>query len=164
MWPRLSAAEFGRGRGDANRRAMRRLVTAGRTPGLIAYRGREPVGWCAVAPRAEYRRLARSRALAPVDDRRVWSVPCFFVARQARGAGVTRALLTAALRHAARKGARIVEGYPYDTGARRVADAWIWFGHVSTFRHCGFAEAARRAPTRPIMRRRVRAPRLASRG
>jgi GNAT superfamily N-acetyltransferase len=164
MWPRLTAAEFGRGRGAGNRRALRRLVSAGRTPGLIAYQGDVPVGWCAVAPRGEYRRLERSRTLQPVDDQPVWSVPCFFVAREARGGGVTRVLLAAALRHAARRGARIVEGYPYDSGTRRVADAWMWFGHVSTFRRCGFAEVARRAPTRPIMRRRVRAPRPSPRG
>src|SRR5512144_11194 len=59
MWPRLTGAEFRRGRGAGNRRSLRRLVTEGDTPGLIAYRGREPVGWCGIAPREAYRRLER---------------------------------------------------------------------------------------------------------
>jgi len=156
MWPRLSSAEFRRGKGQGNRRALRRLVTAGRRPGIIAYRGREPVGWCALAPRADYRRLERSRTLAPVDAEPVWSVPCFFVTREARGAGVTRALLEAAVATAKRSGARIVEGYPYDSGGKRVADAWMWFGPAGTFERAGFKEVARRSKTRPIMRRSTR--------
>jgi GNAT superfamily N-acetyltransferase len=157
MWPRLTGADFRRGKGDGNRRGLKRLVTSGERPGIIAYLGSEPVGWCALAPRAAYTRLERSRTLAPVDREAVWSVPCFFVARGARGKGVTTALLRAALEQAAKRGARIVEGYPYDTGEKRVADAWMWFGHVSAFRRAGFTEVVRRSRTRPIMRRRVAA-------
>src|SRR5439155_25768002 len=123
MWPRLPRAEFARGRGAGNRGALKRLVSSGARPGIIAYRGREPVGWCALAPREQFGRLERSRVMARVDDRPVWSVPCFFVSREARGLDVTRSLLEAAVEHAAKRGARLVEGYPHDTGGRRLADA-----------------------------------------
>lgn len=53
MWMRLPLAEFNRLKGEGNRRALRALV-ARRPPGLIAYEAGEPVGWVAVAPRAEY--------------------------------------------------------------------------------------------------------------
>lgn len=159
MWPRLPSAEFARGRGAGNRRALRRLVTGGARPGIIAYRGGEPVGWCAVAPRPEYSRLERSRVMARVDDRPVWSVVCFFVTREARGSGVTTALLRAAVDHAARAGATIVEGYPLDPAGKRLADAFAWFGLASAFRHAGFEEVARRSKTRPIMRYLVPATR-----
>jgi GNAT superfamily N-acetyltransferase len=152
MYPRLGSAEFRAGKGEGNRRALKKLVTNGHRPGIIAYRGGEPVGWCALAPRSEYRRLENSRTLAPVDDAPVWSVPCFFVTRPARKTGVTRALLAAAVDLAQTSGATIVEGYPYDTGSRSVADTFLWFGHVSTFRRAGFREVARRSRTRPIMR------------
>ena len=152
MWPRLPAAEFRSGRGAGNRRALKRLVVRGACPGIIAYRGRTPVGWCAVGPREAYGRLERSRVMVRVDDRPAWSVVCFFVARGARRSGVKTALLRAAVVHAAKRGARIVEGYPLDTGAKRVADAFAWFGLASSFRRAGFEEAARRSQTRPVMR------------
>ena len=157
MWPRLSSAGFTRGRGAGNKSAMRRLVRSGARPGLIAYRGGLPAGWCAIAPRAEYARLERSPVMAPVDDRPVWSVVCFFVDRSARGAGVTTALLRAAIEHARAGGARIIEGYPLDPGEKRLADTFAWFGLASAFRRTGFKEVARRSPTRPVMRYTLRA-------
>jgi len=55
MYMRRPAAEYRRGLGAGNRRALRRLVDR-RPPGLLAYEGGEPVGWIAVAPREEFRR------------------------------------------------------------------------------------------------------------
>ena len=156
MWSRLSAAEFERGKGERNRRALKRLVDAGGPVGLLAYMDGEPAGWCAVAPREQYARLARSRVLAPVDERPAWSVPCFFVGRAHRGRGVGRALLAAAVAFARGRGAARVEGYPLDPRGKRIADVWAWFGLASTFEAAGFREVARRSPTRPIMRRELR--------
>jgi GNAT superfamily N-acetyltransferase len=154
MWWRLSRADFDAGKAEGNRRGLERYVGSGRVPGLLAYDGGEPVGWVAVEPRAAFPRLARSRTLAPVDDAPVWSITCFFVARRHRGRGVTRALVEAAARHARACGARIVEAYPVDL-AKRTADAFVYHGAASTFRALGFEEAARRSPTRPILRRAV---------
>lgn len=164
MWPRLSSAEFSRGRGAGNKRALRRLVGSGARPGLIAYRGSAPVGWCAVAPRAAYPRLERSRVMAPVDDQPVWSVMCFFIDRSARGTGVTTALLRAAIEHAKKQGARIIEGYPLDPAGKRLADTFAWFGLSTSFRRAGFKEVARRSKTRPLMRYVVRDARTRGRG
>ncbi len=155
MWWRLPRAEWKAGRGQGNRRALRRLVAGGAVPGLLAYAGREPVGWCAVAPRQDCPRLARSRILAPVDDRPVWSITCFFVRRDWRGKGVTRALIEGAAEHVRRHGGRFVEAYPVDP--RRPTDAGsLYHGVASTFRRAGFREVARRSPIRPVMRRPVR--------
>jgi len=129
-------------------------VKAGKVPGLIAYAGGEPAGWVAIEPRAAYPGLARSRTLAPVDDRPVWSITCFFVARPHRGRGMTRALVEAAVRHARARGARIVEAYPVEY-RRDVADAWVYTGAASTFLDLGFVEVARRSASRPIVRRTV---------
>jgi GNAT superfamily N-acetyltransferase len=123
---------------------------------LLAYLDGVAVGWCAVAPRDDYVRLAGSRVLAPVDERPVWSAPCFFVAREARGRGVTVALLRAAAAYAAAHGADTIEGYPLDTRGARTPAAFAWWGLESAFAKAGFREVARRSPTRPIMRRRLR--------
>ena len=161
MWWRLSRADFVAGKGDGNRRGLERYVRAGKVPGLVAYEGGEPVGWVAVEPREAYSRLERSRTLAPVDAAPVWSITCFFVARRHRRKGVTRALIEAAVRHATASGARIVEAYPVDL-EKRTADAFLYHGAASTFRALGFEEAARRSPTRPILRRSLESSRLSA--
>ena len=161
MWWKTTRREFEAGKGEGNREAMRRQVRAGVVPGVLAYDAEGPVGWCAVEPRSAYPRLARSRTLAPVDDEPVWAVPCFFVARRARHTGLTRELLAAAADHARGSGASVLEGYPVDPHGE-TADAWLYTGLASTFEREGFAEVARRSPTRPIVRRTLRA-RTASR-
>jgi len=160
MFWKQTRPEYEEGKGFRNRDAMRRQVRKGVVPGLLAYDADGPVGWCAVEPRSAYSRLARSRTLAPVDDAPVWSVPCFFVARRARGTGLTSALLAAAARHARRAGAEVLEGYPVEPRGQ-TADAWLYTGLASTFRRAGFEEVARRSPTRPLVRFRLRPARKA---
>ena len=162
MWMRLPAAEWRAGKGDANRRALRRLV-AKRPPGLIAYEGDEPVGWIAVAPREEYVRLGTSRVLAPVPGDNVWAAPCFFVHASHRGSGVSAALLAAAVAVAREHGARSLEGYPNVNRAERQPAAFVYTGFASTFERAGFSEIARRSPVRPIYRRALARPRAVGR-
>ena len=73
MYWRLPRREFDLQQGEENRAALRHLVFAGAEPGLLAYRAGQPAGWCAIAPREDYPRLAGSRILKPVDARPVWS-------------------------------------------------------------------------------------------
>jgi GNAT superfamily N-acetyltransferase len=152
MWWRLARAEFEQKKGRGNRLALHGIVNSGPPPGVLGYLGSEPVGWCAVAPRADYARLTNSRVLGPVDDEPVWSVVCFFVARQNRRKGVTEALLRAAVRFAGEHGARFVEGYPIEPIKDRIPDVFGYTGFTSTFAKAGFTEVLRRSPTRPIMR------------
>ena len=159
MWWRRTAAAWRAGKGEGNRRALRRLVDSGTPPGVIAYDGPDPVGWCAVAPRGEFVRLAAARTLKPIDETPVWSVTCFFVARSHRRRGVTVALLQGAAAFAARGGAKMLEGYPVEPRKGSMPDAFAWTGLPGAFRKAGFAEAARPSPSRPIMRRALRAPR-----
>jgi len=153
MWWRLERAQFNRQRGPGNKRALKRIVKNGPPPGLLAYAGGRPVGWCALGPRPSYSALERAWTLKPVDEKPVWSVVCFFVARGFRGGGLSVKLLQAAAGYARKKGARILEGYPVDTRKGRWADPFVYTGTVSSFRRAGFREVARRSATRPIVRR-----------
>jgi GNAT superfamily N-acetyltransferase len=153
MTPRLSRAEYERGKGEGNRAALRALVDAGAQPGLIGYRGGQPVAWCALGPRQEFGLLARSRVLAPVDDAPVWSIVCLFVDRSARHQGLSVAMLEAAAGHVRARGGRIVEGYPVEPRQGEVPPVFAYTGLAAAFRAAGFREVARRSPTRPIMRR-----------
>lgn len=148
-------AQFETHKGNGNKRALKKLVSEGHELGLLAYRRREPVGWCAFGPRDRYTRLANSRILRPVDQRAVWSVVCFFVAKDHRRSEMSVDLLRAAARHARKRGARYLEGYPVEPKKGTLPAAFAWTGLASAFRSAGFREVLRRAETRPIMRKRL---------
>jgi GNAT superfamily N-acetyltransferase len=168
MFPRLRGAEFTRGMGEPNRRAMNSIVRAGEEPGLIAYVDGAPAGWCALGPRERYPRIENSPLLKRIDDKPVWAVVCFYVARPHRRSGLTVKLLETAAKHARRRGATTLEGYPIDPRTAKSPDAFGWHGLVPAFRAAGFAVAARPKPGRVIMRlelgRARRAARTAARG
>jgi GNAT superfamily N-acetyltransferase len=152
MWWRVKRVEFEERKGEGNRLAMKAIVDAGEVPGILAYAGGEPVGWCSVAPREQYPVLQRSWVLKPVDDQPVWSVVCFFIARGYRGAGLSEALLHAAMEYARGNGASILEGYPVEPRKDRMPTVFAYTGFAHVFQRAGFEECLRRSETRPIMR------------
>ena len=151
VW-RLRRKDWESAKGAGNKRALRGIVEAGERPGILAYDGRAPVGWCAIAPREAYPVLGRSRVLKPVDDQPVWSVSCLFVLKPFRRQGLSVRLLKEAVSFASRCGARIVEGYPVQPTMNKTPDPFIWTGTPSAFQRAGFDEVLRRSKTRPIMR------------
>jgi len=141
----------GRTVAEANRLDLKALVDAGEFTGLIAYRGRTPVGWVSLGPREAYARLRRSPVMKPVDDQAVWSVICFVVPAEFRNQGVARALLDGAIAFARRRRIKLLEAYPVDKRGRANDDS-MWFGAKSMFDAAGFEEVARRKPARPVVR------------
>ena len=126
------------GAAERNREAMRALVADGREPGLLAYEDGRAVGWASVAPREEFGQLVRSRQYGPNDgESGVWSIVCFYVDPRAKRRGVAKALLRAAVEHAAARGASAVEGYPHERGD--------YMGSPAMFEAAGFAQCVRRA-------------------
>lgn len=156
MYWRQRRSEFEKKKGSGNKRALKRLVGEGRVPGLLAYLGKEPIGWVSLAPREEFPVLENSRVAARVDSKPVWSVVCLFIAKEHRNRGVSTALLRAAADYARKKGARIVEGYPVEPKQAPMPDVFAYTGLASAFRRAGYREVARRTPTRPVMRRSLR--------
>lgn len=159
---RLRSLDFQGATPASNRRVLERAVRTtaadGRHPGLVAYRDGAAVGWVSVGPRDDYERLRHSKVLAPVDERPVWSIVCFVVARAVRGQGIARALLDAASAYAAEHGATLLEAYPVDTDGDRIASASVYKGTLSMFERAGFEVVERRranraSPVRPIVRR-----------
>lgn len=154
MFFRQTSAEYASMSGSKNRAQMKSLVERKRVPGLIAYVDGEPAGWVSVAPREQFGRVERSPLFKrDAVEPGVWSIVCFFVHRSHRGHGVASALVKGAVDHAVKKGARIVEGYPFDPAHKakwNSAEAYI--GTTDMFAACGFEEAARPKPGRPLMR------------
>jgi GNAT superfamily N-acetyltransferase len=154
---RLARAAFNQGKGDANRSAMRALAEQGQqpgnnVPGILLYKDDSAIGWCSVAPRAEFVALERSRVWQPVDGNPVWSISCFFVAKGHRNQGMSMELLRAAVEFARSRGARIVEGYPQEVEGDQLPAPFVWTGLASAYRKAGFREVLRRSEKKPIMR------------
>ncbi|MGB8657910.1 MAG: GNAT family N-acetyltransferase [Candidatus Zixiibacteriota bacterium] len=149
---RLPKSQFARQKGSQNKAALKRIVKSGEAPGILGYAGAKPVAWCSLGPREVFPVLDRSRVLKRIDDKPVWSVVCFFVAKGYRRSGVSVKILQAAVDYARNNGAKMVEGYPVEPKKGKWADAFVWTGHVSAFKEAGFEEVHRGSPSRPIMR------------
>jgi len=155
MWWRLTRKEFNAGKGCKNRAAMKALVDGGHVPGLLAFDGGTPVGWCSVAPREFFPRILASRTLKPIDDLPVWSVVCFFIHKDYRRKGVALALLGAAADYARSRGATLLEGYPNVDPPEDLPPAFLYTGTVTLFTRAGFKKAAQQGKSRVIVRRKL---------
>ena len=151
MFWKLRGKAFDENTGEPARQMQKSGVESGTVPGLLVFDEDEAIGWIAVEPRSAYPKLAHSRILKPVDDADVWSVTCFFVAKQSRRQGLTVELLKASVEYVRAQGGKIVEGYPVET-KKDMPAPFIYTGTAAAFQKAGFVEVARRSETRPIMR------------
>ncbi len=126
----------------AKKEAIRGFVDAATPIGVLAYQDGEPIGWCSIAPRESYVRLTTSRTMPRVTPLATptWTILCFFVVRPRRGQQIARALLEGAVRYARSQGARVVEGYPFDTAGVSSTHR----GHSRVFAAAGFRQDGRR--------------------
>lgn len=134
---------------DKNKAAFRAIVKRGPPPGLLAFDGDRAVGWCQLTPRDELPALDRSWRLKRVDELPVWALSCFYIRIGYRRKGVTKALISAALKVAKQSKAPALEAYPFDA---KVSPSASSTGYATTFARAGFKVVARRDPPRPIMR------------
>lgn len=147
LFPRYTAAQqrelgiTGSGPGSAESRRRAALAKLARrrknSAGLVAYEGREPIGWISLGPRYDFSRVDNSRATPPVDDVPAWVIPCITVRKGHRGEGVAVAMIRAAVEYAAKRGAPAVEAHPRAAG-KRVHDDFAFFGTEAMFRKAGF--------------------------
>ncbi|MFF3848427.1 GNAT family N-acetyltransferase [Streptomyces sp. NPDC002328] len=128
-------------RGEARGEYVEGLCRAERPPGVLAYDGDVPVGWAAVAPRAETS-FARNRKIPHVDDLPVWSLWCVRVRPGHRKRGVSHALIEGAVEFARAQGAPAIEAYPLDNGDARVDLTMAYAGLRKNFERAGFVHAA----------------------
>lgn len=162
QWYKIRGAEWREASPEGLRdRLAAQLAEPGPGPGLLAYDGDAPAGWCAIEPRPALVRLPHSPvgSASPdgdFDDPGVWSVSCFVIPRAFRRRGVATALASAAVDFAREHGARVVEAYAVDPSARSTtAAAELFPGTVSMFTGAGFVEVARPKPHRVVMQRRL---------
>ncbi|MFL0027775.1 GNAT family N-acetyltransferase [Streptomyces sp. NBUL23] len=128
-------------RGPARGEYVAGLCRTEPPPGVLAYDGDEPVGWAAVAPRADTS-FARSRTIPHVDDSPVWSLWCVRVRLGHRGQGISHELIAGAVEFARAHGAPAIEAYPLDSGGAKVDTTMAYPGVRKNFERAGFTHAA----------------------
>ncbi|MBD0292976.1 MAG: GNAT family N-acetyltransferase [Jiangellaceae bacterium] len=150
-WFRVRAKDYD---GPANRRLLQRLTREGAVPGLLGYDGGGPVGWVSMAPREQFERILRSRAIGPAqpDELGVWSLVCFWIPAPHRRKGVGTALLDGAVAYARSQHAAVVEAYPVDTVGEKRPGAELFTGTVTMFQRAGFTITRHARSGRPIAR------------
>jgi GNAT superfamily N-acetyltransferase len=155
MYWRLARKDWDAARGAKAKALFRQRVEKGPPPGLIAYAGKEPVGWLQIGPRADApqwngpKRVSAPTPDAPETDESVWAATCFFVKPGWRGKGAMQALLQGAIAFARERGARLIDACPIESRASAGAR---YVGAASTFLRAGFKEVARRKENRPLVR------------
>lgn len=142
---RATPDELKDNKGPARRKQMLGRIEAGVPVGLLGYAEGEPVAWVSVAPRDTFRNLGGPDA-EPGD--KVWSLTCMYVRRQLRGAGVGRQLIAAAIAHASKHQADILEAYPVDPSS----PSYRFMGFVPAFEGFGFIEVGKAGTRRHVMR------------
>lgn len=156
QWWTLTNAEWNSASTDGRAQILREEIAAGPPPALIAYVDGTAAGWVRVGPRTAQVRLGRTRAFTavsdePWDDPSVWAVSCFVVRKEHRGEGLPAKLLDAAIAYAREGGARVIEAYPIDTGAKKSRVNELFTGTLANFERAGFHEVARAKPHQPIV-------------
>ena len=146
VW-RQTPAEAKRTDGKSRRAALLSRVSDGVPIGIIGYCESMPVAWCSIAPRSTYRRLGGADDFA-ADPNAAWSLMCFFIKREIRGRGLTERLLRAAIAHARKQGAKVVEAYPVDPDS----PSYRFMGFVSAFEKAGFKKVGTAGTRRHVMR------------
>lgn len=156
MWWRITRRQFSHDSGEGNRRSLRSIVESGRVPGVLAYLGETPIGWCSLGPRTEYGSLERSPVLKRLDEQPVWSIVCFFIDRAWRGQGHCRQVLRGAIAYAQGQGAEILEAYPTAPRGKRLDSVSSFMGLPSVYEAEGFVERARPSKSRIVLRKHLR--------
>jgi GNAT superfamily N-acetyltransferase len=133
-WPSLSASQ--------NRIAMKARIEVGATDGFLAFDGEEVVGWLNAQPRHMlphcFERMRIEEPSLPCEAFEAAVIVCFVVAPQKRRQGIARALLAAALASFAARGLKLIDAFPFKSGASSLA-ADHYHGSLSLFLDHGFS-------------------------
>ncbi|MCO5083716.1 MAG: GNAT family N-acetyltransferase [Rhizobiaceae bacterium] len=143
--------------GEEKKQFIRARIEEGPPPGLLAFDQDRAVGWMQIGPRGDvpqWNNVARSSApldRADATDPAVWAISCFFLRRNARGRGLTHALVNAGVGFARDNGARRLEACPMVL-SKDASSLGLFVGSKRVFDRAGFAVVAQKTANRPLMR------------
>jgi len=131
---------------------MKELVWKERPTGILGFYEGQAIAWCAFAPREDFIKLESSRVHKRIDDKTIWSIPCFFIDKNFRRHGVSVELLKGVIKYAKENGIKIIEAYPTIPTQAKLPDSFAWIGLYKSFERAGFEIADRTSKNRPMVR------------
>ncbi|HEU4789054.1 MAG TPA: GNAT family N-acetyltransferase [Flavobacterium sp.] len=150
---RLKKSDFDEGKiNDGNKTAMKELIWSDKPTGILGFYEGQPIAWCAFAPREDFLKLENSRVHKRIDNKAVWSIPCFFIDKNFRRQGVSVELLKAVIKYAQHEKIEIIEAYPTTPTQEKLPDAFAWIGLYKSFDRAGFTIVDRTSKNRPMVR------------
>ncbi len=146
---------------EDNRAALRKRLAQPELCGVVALSGPDACGWLKITRGATLPRLYEQRVYrnlpcfgaAPGARESVYAIACMYVAEAARGLGVARQLLAAAIEFARQAGASAIEAFPraLPDAAEKLRPDEIWMGPETLFSEAGFASVSDFRPY-PVLR------------
>lgn len=153
MYYRLKKDDFAEGKvNGGNKEAMQALVMNKSPTGLLGFYEGQAIAWCAFAPREHFMKLEKSRVHKRIDNKAVWSVPCFFIHKEFRRQGISIELLKAVIKYAKENDIKIIEAYPTIPTKENLPDSFAWIGLYKSFERAGFEIVDRTSKNRPMVR------------
>jgi hypothetical protein len=127
-------------KGSKAKRRFKKLVESGEARGLLAYDGKDPVGWCTFGKRTDFPRLDRAPSLKCDDSTEICSIPCFYIKTGYRKKGISTLLLEETTKLLAKEREKTLEGYPVKPTklGQNIPAAFAWTGTVPLFEKRGF--------------------------
>jgi ribosomal protein S18 acetylase RimI-like enzyme len=128
-------SKWSRRKYDANRKAVKGLIAAGKMKGYLAYIENKPVGWCNVNDKKNYARLVSNKEIWQDRDEKVCSIVCFVIAPEHRGEGIAGKILDRICIDHSGSGYDYMEAYP---AKEDMSDAGQYHGPLSMYIKAGF--------------------------
>lgn len=132
--------------GPKRKPLMMKRIDARVPVGLVGYDKGEPVAWVSVAPKDTFRDGLGGPETE--DGEKIWSLVCMFLRRDRRGGGIGHQLIDAAVKHAKKRGATVLEAYPVDPDS----PSYRFMGFIPAFEKAKFKEVAKAGTRRHVMR------------
>lgn len=153
MYYRLNKTDFIEGKIDeGNKGAMQSLVLENKPTGVLGFYDGQPIAWCAFAPREDFIKLEKSRVHKRIDNKPVWSIPCFFIDKNFRQQGVSVEILKGVIKYAKENHISIIEAYPTIPTKEPLPDSFAWIGLYKSFERAGFKIVDQTSKNRPMVR------------
>lgn len=153
MYYRLSRSEFHEGKSDdGNKNAIKEIVWENKPTGLLAIYEGDAIAWCAFAPREDFIKLEKSRVHKRIDNKKVWSIPCFFIDKRFRRSGISVELIKGVISYARMNDIKIIEAYPTIPTKEKLPDSFLWIGLYKSFERAGFEIVDRTSKNSPTVR------------
>lgn len=149
---RQSTAMQNENKFDGNKQLQKENVANKKHIGLIAFVEEEPIAWIALAPREDFVKIENARSLKRIDDKPVWSIPCFFIKKEFRRMGLSSKLIAGVIDYAKSKKIKTLEAYPAIPYDAKMPDAFLWIGVLSAFEKNGFKIVRQNGKSKAMVR------------